>query len=79
VDRKTGFLYWGEVGPDAASDSLATHGPRGYDELNQARQAGYFGWPFFVGGNYAYRKVNYATGQVGDPFNAARAGKRFKK
>jgi len=72
VDRKSGFLYWGEVGPDAANDSLTTHGPRGYDELNQARHAGYFGWPFFVGGNYAYRKVNYATGQVGDPFDAAK-------
>jgi len=72
VDRKSGFLYWGEVGPDAANDSLTTHGPRGYDELNQARHAGYFGWPFFVGGNYAYRKVNYTTGQVGDPFDPAK-------
>ena len=24
VDKKTGFLYWGEVGPDAAMDSLDT-------------------------------------------------------
>lgn len=70
VDLKTGFLYWGEVGPDAGADS-ASKGPRGYDELNQARKAGYFGWPLFVGKNYPYRNFNYATGEVGAPFDAA--------
>ena len=69
VDQKTGFLYWGEVGPDANNDSLATRGPRGYDEVNQARKAGYFGWPLFVGDNYAYRPFNYATGESGEPFD----------
>lgn len=70
VDRKTGFLYWGEVGPDAGADS-ANRGPRGYDELNQARKAGYFGWPLFVGKNYPYRNFNYGTGEAGAPFDAA--------
>ncbi|MEO6546589.1 MAG: ThuA domain-containing protein, partial [Ferruginibacter sp.] len=55
VDQKNSNLYWGEVGPDANTDSLATRGPRGYDEVNQARKAGYFGWPLFVGNNYPYR------------------------
>src|SRR5690606_3021338 len=64
VDQKTGYLYWGEVGPDANNDSLDTRGPRGYDEINQARKAGFFGWPFFVGDNYAYRAYDYATGQT---------------
>lgn len=68
VDKKTNFLYWGEVGPDAARDT-ATRGPRGYDELNQARKAGFFGWPFFVGYNYAYRKYDYNTGQSGDAYD----------
>jgi glucose/arabinose dehydrogenase len=54
VDKKNGYLYWGEVGPDASNDSLDTRGPRGYDELNQAKKAGYFGWPLFVGNNYPY-------------------------
>ncbi len=72
VDKKTGFLYWGEVGPDASNDSLETHGPRGYDELNQAREAGYFGWPLFVGKNYPYREFNYATGAVGAAFDPAK-------
>jgi cytochrome c len=44
VDRRTGFLYWGDVGPDAARDS-ADRGPAGHDEVNQARRAGNFGWP----------------------------------
>ena len=35
VDSETGWLYWGEVGPDANND-VAARGPRGYDELNQA-------------------------------------------
>jgi cytochrome c len=69
VDKKNGFLYWGEVGPDANDDSLATHGPRGYDEINQARKAGNFGYPYFVGDNYPYREYNYATGAPGDAFD----------
>ncbi|MDQ6889073.1 MAG: ThuA domain-containing protein, partial [Bacteroidota bacterium] len=62
IDKKTGYLYWGEVGPDANDDSLDTRGPKGYDEVNQARKAGYFGWPLFVGNNYPYRQYDYITG-----------------
>ncbi|WP_246853577.1 ThuA domain-containing protein [Rufibacter aurantiacus] len=72
VDQKTGFLYWGEVGPDAKNDSLATRGPKGYDEVNQARKAGNFGWPLFVANNYAYHRYNYGTGVSGETFNPAR-------
>jgi glucose/arabinose dehydrogenase/type 1 glutamine amidotransferase/cytochrome c551/c552 len=71
VDQKNSYLYWGEVGPDAGADSLDTRGPRGYDEVNQARKAGYFGWPLFVGNNYAYHAYDYATGKSGDPFDPA--------
>lgn len=69
VDKKTDYVYWGEVGPDANNDSLATRGPRGYDEINQAREAGNFGWPYFVGKNYPYREYNYQTGESGSAFN----------
>lgn len=72
VDQKTGFVYWGEVGPDANPDSLDTRGPRGYDEVNQARKAGNFGWPYFVGDNYAYVEFDYATGRSGSPFDVAK-------
>jgi len=69
VDRKTGFVYWGDVGPDAPNDKLDEKGPRGYDELNQARKAGYFGYPLFIGNNYPYRQFDYETGAVGDFFD----------
>jgi cytochrome c len=59
VDSKTGFLYWGEVGPDAGTDD-PQRGPRGYDEINQAREAGFFGWPYFVGDNYAYSRYDFS-------------------
>ncbi len=68
VDQKNSYLYWGDVGPDAAADST-TRGPRGYDEVNQARKAGYFGWPLFVGNNYPYRAYDYATGESGELFD----------
>jgi len=72
VDQKNGFLYWGEVGPDAGQDSLDTRGPRGYDEINQARKAGFFGWPLFVGNNYAYHAHDYATDLNGSAFDPAK-------
>ncbi|RNI31076.1 ThuA domain-containing protein [Rufibacter latericius] len=72
VDQKTGFLYWGEVGPDAKTDSLATRGPKGYDEVNQARKAGNYGWPLFVANNYPYLRYNYGTGTSGEAFNPAK-------
>jgi glucose/arabinose dehydrogenase/cytochrome c551/c552 len=72
VDKKNGYLYWGEVGPDANDDSLDTRGPRGYDEVNQARNAGFFGWPLFVGNNYPYHLHNYETGVNGPLFDAAK-------
>lgn len=69
VDQKNSYLYWGEVGPDAQDDSLATRGPRGYDEVNQARKAGFFGWPLFVANNYAYHEYDYASGKSGPVFD----------
>ena len=72
VDPKNGFLYWGEVGPDANVDSFKVRGPRGYDELNQARKAGFFGWPFFIGNNFPYYEYDYATGKSGAAFDPAK-------
>jgi len=69
VDKKNNYLYWGEVGPDANNDSLATRGPRGYDEFNQAKTAGFFGWPLFIGPNIPYHAYNYETGESGPAFD----------
>ncbi|GAA4461532.1 hypothetical protein GCM10023189_37110 [Nibrella saemangeumensis] len=69
IDSKTGYLYWGEVGPDAGTDSLM-RGPRGHDEVGQARQAGNFGWPYFVGDNKPYYAYDFDAKKSGEPFNA---------
>ena len=68
VDQRTGFLYWGEVGPDAGENS-EKYGPRGHDEMNQARQAGYFGWPLFVADNRPYNVRTFADSTTGALFN----------
>jgi cytochrome c len=68
VDKHTGYLYWGEVGPDAGDDSKK-YGPRGHDEVNQARKAGYFGWPLFVADNRAYNRRDFKNNEVGEKFD----------
>jgi cytochrome c len=47
IDPANGYLYWGEVGPDAGGPD-PQRGPAGHDEINQARGPGFFGWPLFV-------------------------------
>ena len=69
IDSKTGFIYWGEVGPDASEDTK--FGARGYDELNQARKAGFFGWPYFIGDNIPYTQYNYVDTVFGPKFDPA--------
>lgn len=69
IDSKTGFLYWGDVGPDASKDS-SIRGPRGYDEIGQARAAGNFGWPYFIGDNKAYNEFDFATKTSGPKYKA---------
>ena len=58
VDQKNGFVYWGEVGPDAGSPS-DKRGPAGFDEVNQARKAGFFGWPYFAADNKPYAPIDF--------------------
>src|SRR5690606_2445117 len=60
MDSKTGWLYWGEVGPST-------------DEFNFAREAGNFGWPFFIADNQKHLKIetDYDTLQIinDSPYN----------
>jgi cytochrome c len=58
VDQKTGILYWGDVGPDAGSYDTK-RGPGGFDAVMQAKQAGFFGWPYSRGDNRAYAKIDF--------------------
>lgn len=68
VDPATGYVYWGEIGPDSGVDG--PQGPRGYDEFNQAKKAGNFGWPYFVGDSKPYKAYNFETKAVGEYFDA---------
>lgn len=67
VNPRTSVLYWGEIGPDAGKDG--PQGPRGYDEFNQAKKAGNYGWPYFVGDNKAYAHWDFATNTAGPLFD----------
>jgi cytochrome c len=71
IDSKTGWLYWGEVGPDGSTDDFEHRGPQSYDEFNQAKKPGNYGWPYFVADNLAYHHYNFATKESGPVFDAA--------
>jgi cytochrome c len=64
IDSQTGYLHWGEVGPDAGVDN-AEFGPMGYDEFNVAREAGNYGWPYVVGYNLPYNSYDYTQKSYG--------------
>lgn len=71
IDAETNHVYWGEIGPDARDD-VGDRGPRGYDELNQAKGPGFFGWPYFIGDNKSYHDYDFASSTSGplyDPLN----------
>jgi cytochrome c len=70
IDPKTRVVYWGEVGPDAGGEG--PNGPRGHDEVNQAKQAGNFGWPFVIADNRPYPIVDFTTGKPGEMTDPAK-------
>ena len=67
VDRGKDWLYWGNVGPDAGSNGA--RGPMGYDEVNQAKAAGFFGWPYCIADNKPYASHDFGSNQTGQLFN----------
>lgn len=67
VDHETGWVYWGDVGPDVGDSSR--YGPRSYDEWNQARKPGNFGWPYFTADNRAYPDRDFEQDTVGPFFD----------
>lgn len=67
-DSRREYLFWGEVGPDAGESDTA-RGPAGHDEVNRARQAGFFGWPYFVADNKAYRDYDFQAARSGPWFD----------
>jgi cytochrome c len=74
VDDQTGWLLWGEVGPDADADN-ANRGRGGHDEFNVAMDPGYYGWPYCNGNQFPYNFVDYSTnttsGVIGAKYDCA--------
>ena len=68
IDSKTGYLYWGDVGPDAG-ETDPERGPKGMGEFNQARQAGFWGWPYTRGNNQQYNDYHFASATSGEKFD----------
>lgn len=68
VDSKTGYLYWGDVGPDSGSAN-PDRGPHGMGEFDQAKKAGNYGWPYTRGNNQAYTDYDFATKTSGKKFD----------
>jgi hypothetical protein len=69
----TGWVFFGEVGPDANS-TVAGRGRQGHDELNVVTKAANFGWPYCNGNNFAYNDVDYsgASGVPGAAFDCSK-------
>ncbi|MFC5049708.1 ThuA domain-containing protein [Rubritalea spongiae] len=66
IDPYTDWLYFGDVGPDANNiNSGAYGGPLGHDEFNQVKEAGWYGWPYYIADSKAYYDGN------GDPWTVA--------
>ncbi|GAA3170486.1 ThuA domain-containing protein [Nonomuraea salmonea] len=61
VDKETGWISVGDYGPDAGAANSA-RGPEGTVEWNLIKEPGFYGWPYCVGPNLAYRDYNFATG-----------------
>lgn len=69
IDQKTGYVYWGDVGPDAGQAN-ENRGPAGFDEIGQARAAGFFGWPYFIADNKPYLDFDFAGKKSGEKYDA---------
>ena len=68
VDSKTGYIYWGDVGPDAGK-GRPNRGPKGMGEFDQARKAGFYGWPYTRGNNQTYNDFDFTTNVSGPKFD----------
>lgn len=71
IDTKTNWLYWGEVGPGGGRN-VEGRGPRAYDEFNQARKPGNYGYPYTIGNNFAYWKYDFEADTSGERYDPQR-------
>mgnify|MGYP001965559611 CR=1 FL=1 len=68
IDSKTGYLYWGDIGPDAGKAD-PDRGPSGMGEYDQARKAGFWGWPYTRGYNEPYNDYDFESNTSGPKFD----------
>lgn len=68
LDSENNYLYWGDIGPDAGKDD-ANRGPKGLGEINQAKSAGNWGWPYTRGNNQSYNDYDFDTNKSGEKFD----------
>jgi len=67
-DERRKFLFWGDIGSDAGKADTA-RGPQGHDEINRAREARNYGWPYFTADNQAYRDYDFSEKKSGPYFD----------
>ena len=71
VDKRTGWVYLGEYGPDAQTAD-PNRGPQGVVEFNQIRGPGNYGWPYCTGPNgeeFSYVDYDFETRASGARFD----------
>lgn len=71
IDPETGWLFVGNVGPDA-EEALSNRGPMGYDEWHVITEGGQdAGWPTCIGNNRGYENWDFAAGRSSGTFACA--------
>ncbi|MDT7830735.1 hypothetical protein RQM65_18850 [Pricia sp. S334] len=60
IDSRTGYLYWGDIGPDAGKAD-PNRGPSGMGEYDRREKRGFGGWPYTRGYNEAYNDFDFAA------------------
>jgi cytochrome c len=68
VDKQTGHLYWGDIGPDAGR-SNPERGSEGLVEFNRTTKPGFYGWPIIIGDNKGYNRYNFDTKVSGEKYD----------
>ncbi len=66
VDKRTGWVTIGDMGPDAAAAAAAS-GPAGGDDFDLITKPSFNGWPYFIGPNRGYNMWNPSTNNYSLP------------
>jgi glucose/arabinose dehydrogenase len=74
VDSRSGWIFWGEIGPDQGNQDLAGRGPTGHDEWNLATSAGFFGHPYCNGYNVPYASLTSPSTAYGAQYDCNATG-----